>query len=143
MIRKHKLLEIDSSIQQVCCKITKTGCNCKCPECVGCDTCHDCIECPNLTVNDISLSIYKSGSLNINLQPTIILILPAFTLDCDKVCFFLSVDFFALPPARYTGIVYVQGEKAGLIDMQLGIPYSACEPSVVCVDNSGDDMQPS
>jgi hypothetical protein len=140
MIRRKKLLQITDMTQQVCCTVSQTGCNCSCSCCEGCN---DCIDCPNLTIADISIAIYRSGNVDINGNPIPpILLYPAFTFQNNVVCFYLDSQILAFPPGRYTGQVTVQGATAGYLDLQLGVPFSVCDPYTTPELDTGNDMQP-
>lgn len=140
MIRKRHLLQINDQTQQLCTKLSQTGCNCSCSCCEGCV---DCVDCPSLTIADINIAIYRAGQVDIYGNPIPpILLYPAFTFQDNVVCFYLDTQILALPNGRYTGRVTVRGAMAGDLDIQLGAPFSLCDPYVDPNINTGNDMQP-
>lgn len=142
MLRRQKLLTVNSATQQICCKLSETHCNCECPDCAG--TCTDCVDCPNLTIADIAMWVYRSGNINPNnCVPYYLLFYTAFTFTDNVACFFIDQQLLDLPAGRYEGEIRVQDKKAGLINFQLGVPYSVCDPFVVSTMDGGNDMQPS
>lgn len=142
MIRRIKLLTVDVSTERICAFLSETNCNCECPDCTG--TCTDCVDCPNLTIADIFFWIYRSGDFNQTTHvPNYLLVYPCFTITDNKVCFLPDNLLLALPAGRYEAEVQVKSKKAGLINFQLGVPYSICDPFTSTSLDGSNDMQPS
>lgn len=142
MLRKEKLLTIDDGTELICCKISQTNCRCECPDCNGMV---DCVDCPNLTIDDIHMLVYRSGNVNpSNWVPYYLLDYGAFSYDSatDIACFAPDMQFLALPIGRYEGQVNVKGQPAGNIHMFIGSPFSICDPFTTGVTGTGNDMQP-
>lgn len=143
MLRKVTLLTIDSGIEQICCKLSQTGCKC---ECLDCDGTIDCVDCPNLTIADIHMLVYRSGDVNPNTCiPNYLLDYGAFSFDTgtDIACFATDMQLIDLPIGRYEGQINVRGVKAGNIHMFIGAPFGVCDPFTTGVTGTGNDMQPT
>lgn len=147
MIRVPKLLQVNSQSQTIDCTITQTGCTCVCPNCSSNgNCCTDCADCPNLTLTDITLWVYRAGDVNPNTcTPNYLLTYIAFSWDptTDLATFFIDSQLLALPPGRYIGEVRVYNNKAGNINFQLGAPFGICNPSISTTIGGDNDMQPS
>lgn len=146
MIRPPKLFQVNSSTATINCNISQTNCSCDCPQCTGC--CVDCADCPNLTLVDIELWVYRSGDFITTSGaciPNYLLMYTAFSWDTftDQATFFVDGLLLALPAGRYEGEVRVKGNKAGLINFQLGHPYGICEIGTSTTIGGDNDMQPS
>ena len=144
MVRPPKLLQVNSQTATINCKISQTNCSCDCADCAGC--CVDCADCPNLTLTDITLWVYRSGTFDqVNCTPLYLLFYNAFSWDSltDMATFFVDGLLLALPPGRYEGEVRVFNKKAGLINFQLGHPYGICGVGVSTTIGGDNDMQPS
>lgn len=142
MLRKTRIIKINSSIAQVCGFLSQTNVPCSCSSC-GCGTdCVDCVDCPNLTILDIEMQVARSGNTDTdgNLIPFVSY--PAFTLAGNQVCFLLDNTLKSLQ-GRYTGIIYVKGNKSGAIEMQIGSGFSICKPYTIDVNGNINDMEPS
>ncbi|MGH7745449.1 MAG: hypothetical protein ACREQ5_11745 [Candidatus Dormibacteria bacterium] len=139
MIRKIKLNTINDQTNQICCTLSQTGCNCNCPDCLGNV---DCVDCPNLTIANITLQIYLDGNVDVNQNPIYILTYQAFTFVSPVACFFIDTQLTSLSMGRYVGNVFVNGVMANNnILMMLGSPFSACAPYVLENVGTGNDMQ--
>lgn len=146
MIRPPKLFQVNSQTATINCNISQTNCSCECPQCMGC--CVDCSDCPNLVITDIALWVYRSGDFVTTAGaciPNYLLMYLAFSWDplSDQATFLVDTQLLLLPPGRYEGEVRVKGQKAGLINFQLGHPYSICELGTSTTIGGDNDMQPS
>jgi hypothetical protein len=153
MIRTKTLISVDDETQQLCCMLSQSNCNCECVDCAG--SCNDCVDCPNLTIANVAMLVYRAGDLSTTLlrpsppfpegtpTPNFLLTYGAYTLVGQVVCFYLDNQILALVPGRYIGEVQVNGATAGNIEFLIGTSYSVCQPYKTENAGYGNDMQPS
>lgn len=144
MLRVPTLLKLTDKVERICGFLSQTNCNCTCPCCA--DTCTDCVDCPDLTTDDIVFLVYRSGDINPNtMTPNYLLMYSCFTFDPtdNKACFLPDMQFLNLPVGRYEVQVNVMGNKSGLINVTNANPYNICQPFASNSMDGSNDMQPS
>lgn len=146
MLQTRTILKVNDSIVQICGFLSQTGCECGCSSCqcsqsVG--TCVDCVDCPNLTIADIDIQIGRKGQYDASGEPIYLFSYPAFTLAGNQVCFMVDSTLTSLF-GRYIGQIMVQNNPIqNYIEMQVGAPYSVCQPYTLNASGMMDDMDPS
>lgn len=142
MIRKRTLLSITDVTDQICCTLDQTGCSCNCPTC---DPGTDCVDCANLTTDDIKLYIGLEGNTNPSGQQVWNLLYPCSSFDTatNIACFQLDSQLIAMQFGRYIAQVQVSGIYVNpKMNLQVGVPFSMCKPYTIPAQNLFNDMQP-
>lgn len=130
MLRRKVIIKVNDTTTQICGLLSQTGCDCGCPTCECAAECVDCVDCPNLTILDIQMQIARAGQRDANSQLIPLFAYNAFTLAGNQVCFLIDSVLTSLF-GRYIGQIYVKGNLAGYIEMQVGAPFTICEPTTI------------
>lgn len=167
---RRKIVNVNSNTQLICALLGATGCSCNCPSCQGCT---DCTDCPSLTINDITMKIYRKGTnfvcggsaptgqqfpkcappyppcataFSPNADPPVTYFVQynAYTLTGITVCFYIDDLLTGACSGRYVGDIFVSGNQCGSIEMGVGDKCTVFEPYTVSTGGGIDtDLQPS